>query len=122
MSEPAPESFPTHRPTGDFDRRVTAVLEMVLCSSIPTQFAIGALLHVAGMQSTDAAGHLSLTYVLTLSLVDTAVLIGLMIVLMRTHGETARATWFAPAHGLRDALFGLATVPLLFFGVGILLN
>jgi membrane protease YdiL (CAAX protease family) len=124
MSEPAPESFITPRPSGEIDprERVTAVLEILLCSSIPTQLAIGALLRIAGLESTDAAGHLSLAFVLTLSLSDTAVLIGLMILLMHAHGETARATWFATTHGLREALVGLATVPLVFVGVGLLLN
>lgn len=124
MSEPAPDSYITPRPSGAADphERLLAVLEILLCSSVPTQLAIGALLVAIGMESTDAAGHLSLTYVLTLSLADTAVLIVLMTLLMHAHGESARATWFAPKHGLRDALFGLLTVPVLLVGVTILLN
>jgi membrane protease YdiL (CAAX protease family) len=125
--------------------RLTAVIEILLCSSIPTQLAIGALLRLLGLRSTDAAGHLSFTFVLTLSLADTALLIVIMILLMHTHGESAHATWWGaadargaglpadaqrggvPAEALRakagrDALIGLATVPLVFVGVGILLN
>ena len=70
--------------------RVTAVLEILLCSSIPTQLAIGALLRVVGVRSADAAGHLSLTFVVALSLTDTALLIVMMILLMHAHGESAR--------------------------------
>jgi membrane protease YdiL (CAAX protease family) len=45
-----------------------------------------------------------------------------MIFFMHVHGETARATWFGAGGGLREALIGLATVPMVFLGVGILLN
>jgi len=126
MSESAPESLINPRPSGVVDprERATAVLEILLCSSIPTQLVIGALLHLAGIASTDAAGHLSLTFVLTLSLADTALLIVMMVFFMHVHGETARATWFGTSRGrgLREALVGLATVPLVFVGVGIILN
>jgi len=124
MSESAPESFINPRPSGVVDprERATAVLEILLCSSIPTQLAIGALLRLAGIPSTDAAGHLSLTFVLTLSLADTALLILMMIFFMHVHGETARATWFGTSHFLREALIGLATVPMVFVAVGIVLN
>jgi len=124
MSEPAPESLINPRPSGVVDRRerATAVLEILLCSSIPTQLVIGALLRLAGIPSTDAAGHLSLTFVLALSLADTTLLIVMMAFFMHVHGETARATWFGGSHGIREALIGLATVPLVFVVVGILLN
>ena len=124
MSEPAPESLISPRPSGVVDprERATAILEILLCSSIPTQLAIGALLRLAGIPSTDAAGHLSLTFVLALSLVDTTLLIVMMVFFMHIHGETARATWFGGSHGIREALIGLATVPLVFVAVGILLN
>jgi len=124
MSESAPDSFINPQPSGVVDprERATALLEMLLCSSIPTQLAIGALLRLAGIPSTDAAGHLSLTFVLTLSLADTTLLIVMMIFLMHVHGETARATWFGNGHGIREALIGLATVPAVFILVGLLLN
>jgi membrane protease YdiL (CAAX protease family) len=102
--------------------RVTAVLEILLCSSIPTQLAIGALLRAVGVRSSDAAGHLSLTFVLALSLADTALLIVMMILLMHAHGESARRTWIGSRSPLREALVGLGTVPFVFVGVGLLLN
>jgi membrane protease YdiL (CAAX protease family) len=124
MSEPAPESFINPRKSGVIDprERATAALEILLCSSVPTQLVIGTMLRLAGIASTDAAGHLSLTFVLALSLADTAVLIVMMIFFMHVHGETARRTWFGESSGLREALIGVATVPIVFVGVGILLN
>jgi membrane protease YdiL (CAAX protease family) len=124
MSESAPDSFISPRPSGVVEprERATAVLEILLCSSIPTQLTIGALLRLAGIASTDAAGHLSLTFVLTLSLTDTALLIVMMIFFMHVHSESARAVWFGTGHAFREALLGLSTVPVVFIGVGILLN
>jgi len=124
MSEPAPESVINPRNSGVIDprERATAALEILLCSSVPTQLVIGTMLRLAGIASTDAAGHLSLTFVLALSLADTAVLIGMMIFFMHVHGETARGTWFGASSGLREVLIGVATVPMVFVGVGILLN
>jgi membrane protease YdiL (CAAX protease family) len=133
MSDSAPESLvnPDHSDAVGARERATAILEILLCSSVPTQLAIGALLHLAGISSTDSAGHLSLTFVLTLSLLDTALLIVMMVLLMHAHGESARATWMgSPAHGgaasvrhvWGEAALGLLTVPVVFLGVGILLN
>ena len=109
MSESAPDSFMSPRPSGVVDprERATAVLEILLCSSIPTQLAIGALLRLAGIASTDAAGHLSLTFVLALSLADTVLLIVMMMLLMRVHGETAHATLVRHRpRSLREVLVG----------------
>jgi membrane protease YdiL (CAAX protease family) len=135
MSDSAPESLitPGDPEVIDVRARVTAVLEILLCSSIPTQLAIGALLRAVGIRSTDAAGHLSLTFVVALSLTDTVLLIVMMILLMHAHGESARRTWIGPPSGfalrrpgsrylLHEALVGLVTVPLVFVGVGLLLN
>ena len=124
MSESAPDSLINPRPSGVVDprARATAILEMLLCSSIPTQLAIGALLRLAGIPSTDAAGHLSLTFVLVLSLVDTALLIVMMIFFMHVHGERARTTWFGTRRWLRETLVGVGTIPVAFIMVGILLN
>src|SRR5688572_7491105 len=74
-------------------RRLLAIAEILLCSSVPTQFAIGALLTLAGWAPMDASGQLALPFVLTLSLADTLLVIVLMILLMRAHGESASALW-----------------------------
>jgi membrane protease YdiL (CAAX protease family) len=104
------------------NRRVEALLEVLLCSSVPTQLGIQAVLRAAGWQSTDAAGHLSMPFVLTLSLADTFILIVLMVVLMRAHGESAGTLWVGRRPLKREVLYGLITVPVVLIGVGILLN
>src|SRR5262245_27506245 len=88
VPEPAP-----HLPSPSFRRRVLALGEVALCSSVPTQIVISALLGAAGLSPLDAAGGLSRTFVVTLSLVDTVLLIVFMVWLMREHGESPRALW-----------------------------
>jgi membrane protease YdiL (CAAX protease family) len=95
---------------------------VILCSSVPTQLAIGYLLRAAGWQPVDAAGNYSMSFVLTLSLADTALLIGLMMVLMRAHGESASALWLGHRPLTREVLYGLVTVPAVLIAVGLLLN
>ena len=102
--------------------RVIAILEILLCSSIPTQLAIGALLRAAGWVPADASGRLSLPFVFVLSLADTAVLVVLMVLLMRAHGESAIRLWIGNRPVAREVMAGLLTVPVVFIMVGILLN
>src|SRR6476620_1166905 len=81
-------------------RRVVAIFEILLCSSVPTQLALG--------------------YALTLG--DTLLLIVLMVSLMRVHGEDATALWLGERSVRREALIGLALVPAIFISVVVLLN
>lgn len=123
MSEPAPDSVVTPAPPAVVEGRdrALAVLEILLCSSVPTQVAIGAFLRAAGIASTDSAGHFSLLFVMLLSLADTTVLVVMMAWLMRVHGERPSRVWVGD-RPWREAAIGLATVPLVFLVVGILLN
>jgi membrane protease YdiL (CAAX protease family) len=106
-------------------RRLMAVGEVLLCSSVPTQLLIGALLGAAGWAPlTQKAGgeQLSLPFVLTLSLADTLVLIVLMVLLMRAHGESATELWVGRGRVRREAIVGLMLVPAVFLLVVVLLN
>lgn len=126
MSEPlaTPEPVTAAVPPADAPaaRRLVALAEILLCSSVPTQFAIGALLTMAGWAPVDASGQLSLPFVLTLSLADTFVLIVLMVLLMRAHGESASALWVGERPVRKEALLGLMLIPLVFLMVVVLLN
>jgi membrane protease YdiL (CAAX protease family) len=110
---------PDHAP---LRHRLIALGEILLCSSVPTQFAIGALLTAAGWAPLDGAGQLSLPFVLTLSLADTLVLIVLMVLLMRAHGESATELWLGERSLKKEALFGLLLIPAVFVLVVVLLN
>jgi len=97
-------------------QRVVAVLEVILCSGYPTQLLIGGLLNAAGWT------QFSLAFVLTLSLADTLVLVVLMVLLMRSRGESATDLWIGHVKARRETLVGLALVPAVFVMVVILLN
>lgn len=120
---PTDVAFATAEETdGPMRRRLTALAEVFLCSSVPTQIVIGAVLGAAGWQALDADGHLSLSFVFTLSMVDTAALIVLMVLVMRAHGESPSALWLGTRPIGREVVRGLITVPAVILGVGILLN
>lgn len=103
-------------------RRMIAIAEVVLCSSVPTQLAIGAGLGAAGFAPLDSEGQLSRDFVLLLSLTDTAVLIFLMVWLLRERGERPSDLWLGTRSWAREAGVGLLFVPALVVGVGVLLN
>lgn len=117
---PADTAPAVHHP-GTHDRLV-AIAEILLCSSVPTQALIGAVLQLSGWPATDPAGHLSLPFVLTLSLADTLVLIALMVALTRAHGESATDLWIGHRRVRREISVGLLLIPVVFIGVVVLLN
>lgn len=98
--------------------RLQAILEVLMCSSVPTQLAIGGLLGMAGWEMSLT----SLPFVMTVALGDTLVLITLMIVLMRTHGESPSQLWIGTRPLTREVLVGLLHVPLLIISANLLLN
>lgn len=119
-----PEPLPTTPTTGQTaaQRRMVAIFEIILCSSVPTQLALGFLLSLGGWSPTTANGALSLPYVMTLSLADTLLLIVLMVALLHAHGEDATSLWIGQRSVRREVLLGVALVPGIFLFVVILLN
>jgi hypothetical protein len=67
--------------------------EMALCSGFPSQLVIGWVLRLARWSPLDANGQLSLGFVAALSLLDTVLLVGLMVWLLRSRGERPSAIW-----------------------------
>lgn len=107
---------------GPARRRVIAVLEILLCSSLPTQVLIAGGLSALGMSARTADDQLSVRFVLALSLADTVVLIALMAALARVHGDSVLELWRGRRPLLREALLGLALVPPVVFMVALLLG
>ncbi len=92
--------------------RLVALFEVVLCSDYPTQLALGASLNAAGFSPVQANGQLSLGYVVTLSLADSALLIGLIVLFLRSHGERLRDVFLGSRPVLGEVRLGV----LLTFG------
>src|SRR5205814_74549 len=87
---PAAAPQPT---TPSIAERTVALIEVILCSDYPTQFALNATFLALGFHSQRPDG-LSFGFVMALSLGDTAFLVGLILVFLRTHGESARDLFF----------------------------
>jgi membrane protease YdiL (CAAX protease family) len=102
--------------------RMVAAAEAALCSGLPTQYAISVLLQIAGWSPTDAAGHLSFPFVLTLTMADTLVLVVLMVALTRMHGQSATELWLGSRRVRTEVALGVLLVPIAFIGVVVLLN
>jgi membrane protease YdiL (CAAX protease family) len=94
--------------------RVEALFEVVLCSSLPTQLAVAWVASLGGLAPLGDDGALSLPFVVTVSLADTVLLVGLMAVLTRARGERVRDLWLGPRPGAREGLVGLLMVPVVF--------
>jgi membrane protease YdiL (CAAX protease family) len=101
---------------------MTAVAEIVLCSSVPTQLLIAATLRMAGWTPLDDAGQLSLPFVVTLSVADTFVLVALMVALTVARGERVSDLWLGRRRVRKEAAIGALLIPVVFFLVVVLLN
>lgn len=114
-----PIAHPTVAPAG---ARIVAIGEILLCSSVPTQIAIGVVLRLAGLGPLDTNGQFSLLFVLVLSMADTILLTGLMVVLTRAHGDSVRMLWLGNRPVGAEARLGALLVPLVFLMVVVVLN
>ena len=95
-------------------QRVRAVLEVMACSGIPSQFAIATVLRFVGISALDAKGNLAASFVFTLSLLDTAVIAAVAVLLLRLGGEQPRDVFVGRRAIGRETAIGLALVPVVF--------
>lgn len=102
--------------------RLVAIVEILLCSSVPTQLALAGLLRVAGYPVFEPDGALSLPFVVLLSVGDTALLILLMVVITRSHGESVRELWLGAGPIRPELVRGVLLIPVVFVVVVLLLN
>ena len=98
--------------------RVTAVLEVLLCSGFPTQALVVGMLAAAGWRPV---APLTLSYVVALSLIDSVVLVALIVTFIRLRGERVSEVFLGGRPVVAEAAAG---VPLIFaalaIGIGIL--
>ncbi len=110
LEPPAPPPRPLPSTAGS--PRLAAALEVVLCSGFPTQLALAVVLTRAGIASVGSGGELSLLYVVTLSLGDTVLLVGLIAYFLRRGGERPLRVLLGPRPHGPNVLLGLALIPL----------
>jgi membrane protease YdiL (CAAX protease family) len=94
--------------------RAAAALEVILCSGFPTQLIIITVLTTFGMKPLVGSGQLSPSFVFSLTLIDTLVLIGLILFFLRAHRESPRDVFIAARPHTRELLFGVALIPASF--------
>jgi membrane protease YdiL (CAAX protease family) len=110
LSTPAPEpQSPSRAASTDLRSRSIALLEILICSDYPTQFALAATFAAFGF-TPAADGTLSLAYIVALSLIDTVFLVGLILMFLQAHGESARELFFGPRPIGDEARRGFALI------------
>ena len=110
---PAPIAPPRVAP----GERVAAAAEVLLCSGFPTQLLLIVVLIAVGLPMRTDDGHLSPPFVFLLSLLDTVFVVGLVGAFLRLRGESVREVLLGPRPVVREALIGIALMPVLFVGV-----
>ena len=100
-----------------------ALGEMLLCSSVATQLAIGWTLQKAGWSPVNDKGEFQLGFITALTLLDTVALITLMLWLMRLRGERPSALWLGTRFPPREVLTGVLHLPIVYLiGASLLLT
>jgi len=98
-----------------------AALQVFLVCGIPTQVLVLVALLVMG-EPLPVNGTIRLQLVATLTLLDTALVAILIRVFLSLSGETSRGVLLGRRPSLGEALRGLALVPVVFFGVPLLVS
>jgi membrane protease YdiL (CAAX protease family) len=117
---PEPSYIPVDRPVLPL-QRLGALVEIVICSGFPTQILLIVVLRAFGLNMLAADGALSPPFVFTVSLLDAAVVVGLVLMFLRAHHESARAVLLGGRSVLREALLGIAILPAVFMLVMLIL-
>ena len=117
----AVELEPLRQQLTAWQQRLLALLEVLLCSSLPTQLVIASILAAVGV-APRIGDQLSITFVFLLSLTDTVVLIALMVGLTRAHGDSPWLLWRGRAPLAGEIVVGLMLVPVAVFMVAILIG
>jgi membrane protease YdiL (CAAX protease family) len=94
--------------------RVSAIFEIILCSGIPSQFALASMFALAGY-SPLVAGELSFRYVAILLLFDATLLIALIFWLLHRHGETPREVFLGSLPIGHEIKLGIGFTFVVFF-------
>ena len=122
MLEPVPEPFyiPVRRPVLPL-QRLGALVEIIICSGYPTQILLFVVAHSLGFPVKAPDGTLSSLIVSAVSLLDAVIVVGLVLVFLRAHHESARTVLLGTRPVVREALLGIAIVPAVFMLVMIVL-
>jgi membrane protease YdiL (CAAX protease family) len=116
ITEASPAVSP-QRSAPSVAERTVALLEVILCSDYPTQFALNATFLALGFHAQGPDG-LNFGFVMALSLCDTVFLVGLIVLFLLAHGEKPSEVFFG---GKPFAAEARAGIPLTFIAFAIAL-
>jgi membrane protease YdiL (CAAX protease family) len=95
---------------------------VLICSDFPTQLALGTTFAALGYKPFGANGQLQVGFVVGLSLVDTVVLVGLILLFLYSHAESPREVFFGRRRIADEIAYGIPlTLVALGAGVSVLL-
>jgi membrane protease YdiL (CAAX protease family) len=94
--------------------RLSAAAEITLCSGFPTQLFLLTVMTGLGMRLHQANGHWSPLFVSVLSLLDTALVVGLAIVFLKSRGERPGDVLLGRLSRWREVAIGLLLLPVVF--------
>jgi membrane protease YdiL (CAAX protease family) len=97
-----------------FRERLASLTEVMVCCGMPTQVLVTVALAAAGVAALGADGHLSLRYVVWLSLIDSVIVIGLVWLFLRARGERPVQLLLGSRAAAREGLLGLLLLPVTF--------
>ncbi len=95
--------------------RLRSLLEILLCSGYPTQLLILGTLRAAGVPARQPNGELSLAFVSILTLADTVLVVGLIVLFLMANDERPRDVFVGPRRADREAALGVLLIPVSFF-------
>jgi membrane protease YdiL (CAAX protease family) len=81
---------PSNSQPSAITHRIVAFLEVLICSDYPTQAALQVTFSALGYGPYVAPGQLRVAFVVGVSLLDAVLLIGLVFLFLRAHGERPR--------------------------------
>jgi uncharacterized protein len=94
--------------------RLGALFEVILCSGFPTQVFIALVLSVVGLTPLTADHPITAAFVVTLSLADAVLLVGLVLAFLYLHGERPRDVLVGSRPVWREAIRGVLLIPVVF--------
>jgi len=87
---------------------------VLVCSDFPTQIFVGQVLALAGIRPFAADHSYSITFVVALSLLDSALLVSLVLAFLFVHGERPATVLFGHRPAWRETILGVLLVPVVF--------
>jgi membrane protease YdiL (CAAX protease family) len=91
--------------------RLGALLEVLLCSGVPTQILAFAAVTQFGLAARGAGNALSPAFLIGMSAVDMVLVLGLVVLFLRAHDESVRDFVVGGRRVAKEALVGLVMIP-----------